>query len=363
MIRTRNWPTWIRRVGEAIREQAPLLGLTVLFLTVGFVVEGVTGLNDQTRNLRYLPSYDLFIRILPMPLPLAFLWGRLKVTDEHGVWLRGGPGWMAAWRRFQELYLNPRTVAAAVLAGFLVALNINLFGAWKMAIPKLHPFSWDARLAEADRMLHFGRQPWELLQLIVGHPSITNAIDFAYYGWLPLLVIVCAWQAWSPRRELRLRFFLTFILTWVLLGDVVATLFSSAGPCYYDRIVGLPNPYAGLMAYLTEVRTIYPISAPLGQELLWNLYSNAAQTPYTGISAMPSIHVAMPVLYALVGWRTWRPLGIAFGVYWLVILVGSVHLGWHYAVDGYVSTAMVVVIWFSVARAQAVQERRARQAA
>ena len=29
----------------------------------------------------------------------------------------------------------------------------------------------------------------------------------------------------------------------------------------------------------------------------------------------------------------------------VVILTGSVHLGWHYAVDGYVSAAAVLLLW------------------
>ena len=31
--------------------------------------------------------------------------------------------------------------------------------------------------------------------------------------------------------------------------------------------------------------------------------------------------------------------------YALVIWIGSIHLGWHYAVDGLVSIALTIVIW------------------
>ena len=337
---------WLSQIRAAVREQAPLLALTAVIVLGGFVAEAVTGLAGQMNHLWYRPSYVHFIRILAMPLPIAFLWGRLKVTDGDGVWLQGAPGWKAAWRRFLEVYLNPRVVSAAVLAGLMVAANINVFGAWKLAIPKLRPFDWDPRLAELDRLLHFGRHPWELLRPALENSLATNILDFSYYTWLPLVAIVCAWQAWSPRRELRLRFFLTFVAVWIVLGDIAAVAFSSAGPPYWDHVVGGVNPYRGLFDHLSAVAGQMPLGTPIVQNALWARYTSAVQTPYTGISAMPSIHVAMPVLYALVGWRTWKPLGVVFAAYGVLILVGSVHLGWHYAIDGYASILGVLVLWW-----------------
>ena len=37
---------------------------------------------------------------------------------------------------------------------------------------------------------------------------------------------------------------------------------------------------------------------------------------------------------------------MALIVYGAVILVGSVHLGWHYAVDGYAGIVMAMVAWW-----------------
>ncbi len=107
----------------------------------------------------------------------------------------------------------------------------------------------------------------------------------------------------------------------------MAVVFSSAGPPYWDHVVGGVNPYRGLFDHLSAVAAQMPLGTPIVQNALWARYTSAIQTPYTGISAMPSIHVAMPVLYALVGWRTWKPLGVAFAAYGVLILVGSVHLG------------------------------------
>lgn len=330
----------------ALRQHRLLLGLLALVIATGYAAQAVLRLPNVMRNLWFPPSYYYFIQVLPLPLPFAFLWLRLTAKDADGQWLTGRPGWALAWRRFRQHYLTPTRVAGALIAGLTVAVSINVFGAWKLSIPRIHPFDWDARLAAFDRALHGGHYPWELLQPLLGHPAITNALDITYFTWLPLLAVVCAWQAWSPRRDLRLRFFLSFVLVWILLGDVAATLLSSAGPCFYGRLVAGPNPFAALFAYHAQVGEIHRLGSPLVQDALWQHYIGATATPYTGISAMPSIHVSMPVLYTLLGWRISRRLGLAFAAYALVIWLGSIHLGWHYAVDGYASLIGVAAIWW-----------------
>jgi hypothetical protein len=61
---------------------------------------------------------------------------------------------------------------------------------------------------------------------------------------------------------------------------------------------------------------------------------------------MPSMHVGVAVLLAIFGWKRHRLLGLGFSAFALVIFLGSIHLGFHYAVDGYVAAIMVVVIWW-----------------
>jgi len=60
---------------------------------------------------------------------------------------------------------------------------------------------------------------------------------------------------------------------------------------------------------------------------------------------MPSLHVAIAVLQALLGWRLSRKLGLILTGYAVIVLLGSVHLAWHYAVDGYLSILLALIVW------------------
>jgi hypothetical protein len=131
----------------------------------------------------------------------------------------------------------------------------------------------------------------------------------------------------------------------MILGTVLAIALSSAGPCYYGLLTGDQSPYGPLMSYLQSVNAKTPLLAVEGQNVLWQLYLERRHVPFLSISAMPSVHVAVAVLFALVGWEANRVLGLVLTVYALVVLVASVHLGWHYAVDGYFAALATAVIW------------------
>ena len=120
------------------------------------------------------------------------------------------------------------------------------------------------------------------------------------------------------------------------------------GPVYYGRVVAGPDPYAPLLQYLAAVDARYGLYASELQRILWKGYVSPASAPfYEGISAMPSLHVALPVLFALLAWRTHRGLFWATTAFAVIIFIGSIHLGWHYALDGYVAALGAAVIWWA----------------
>src|SRR5690606_38422854 len=97
---------------------------------------------------------------------------------------------------------------------------------------------------------------------------------YLYSAWVPLVVIV--WVALNAARvpqALRMQYMLATVVTWLVVGLVLATLLSSAGPCYFDRVVpGAVSPFAGLEAYLASVSEIYPLSSSLFKEFLWSVH-------------------------------------------------------------------------------------------
>jgi membrane-associated phospholipid phosphatase len=90
-----------------------------------------------------------------------------------------------------------------------------------------------------------------------------------------------------------------------------------------------------------------PLLARVNQRGLWQSAETGQWTAFGGISAMPSLHVAVAVLLAIVAWNcSWR-IGLLATGYTVVIGIGSVVLGWHYAVDGYVGTALAACCWIA----------------
>lgn len=232
----------------------------------------------------------------------------------------------------------------AVLVVMMAAFLFN-----KMLIPDLVPFSWDPTFAEWDRLLFAGNHPWELLNPLLGYPLATRFFDMAYTIWIPLVFLFWV-GVLSPKvpAALRRQYWLATVVSWIVIGLVLATVFSSAGPCYFTQVApGVPSPYAGLDAYLASVDRVHGLMAVDMKQYLWAIYTDRLEAP-GGISAMPSMHNAQAALFAVLAFRLDRRLGYLFSAYAFVIFIGSILLGWHYAVDGIAGVVLALIIWKAV---------------
>lgn len=247
--------------------------------------------------------------------------------------------------------VTPKQVVGGGFLFFVFSTYFSAFQSVKAMIPAVKPFTYDVAFAEIDRVIHFGFYPHELLQPLLGYPIATFFIQFFYNIWFLLMLGILAWQMFDRRvPHLRMRFLVSFALVWFVVGSLGAIHLSSAGPVYFDRVTGLEGPYSDHMAWLWSVYDIAPLFTLDMQDLLWEHYSAADLASGTGISAMPSVHVSIATLLFLLSRHSGKWATVMFGVFLAGIMVGSVHLAWHYAIDGYLGAALVLVIWWLVGR-------------
>ena len=236
----------------------------------------------------------------------------------------------------------------------LFATLLSSFNAFKQLILPLAGFGFDPLFAEADRALFLGNDGWRVTHAIFASPAATVAIDRLYHGWfapVALGVVICAFLPASTWR-LRTQYLFSYMAVWILIGSVLAFLFGSAGPCFHSRLIGPSPEFDALLARLHEVEQITGsnLLALHNQGVLLHAHVGDKLALGGGISAMPSVHNALSVLFALATWRVNRALGLFFAFYAAAIWIGSIHLGWHYALDGLVAAALTYGIWVACGR-------------
>ncbi len=244
--------------------------------------------------------------------------------------------------------LERLALALPVLVAMPVTMSV--YSSLKRMIPDLVPYHHDELFWQWDRWLHFGHDPWVLLQPLLGVPAITSWISILYHQvWLGLMVLIWIWHAWrltAPR--LRLQFLITYLLVWIVLGNIAAVLLSSAGPPYFAQVTGLDSPFGPLFDYLESADETSGVWALSLQDTLWRSHASGGTEIGTGISAMPSVHVATTMVFALAAWRQGLLARLVFTAFAVVVVAGSVHLGWHYAIDAYASIAATWLLWRGV---------------
>ncbi|RST29703.1 hypothetical protein HMF7854_01825 [Sphingomonas ginkgonis] len=242
----------------------------------------------------------------------------------------------------------PRLTILA-LGLLLVSTCAGLFGAIKFGMPFAVGFWADQPIADFERLL-LGHDPAHLLKPVFD--DFVVPIEACYYSWLPLQLLLLYILFALPPSRFRAQAISAYFLGFTLLGTFVAYVLPSVGPIFYDRLTGVAR---------FDPEILVPTRTGYVADYLWDHYSARAMELGGGISAFPSLHVAIALWFVLVLRRT--ILVVPAFLYFAIICIGSVLLGWHYVSDGAASIVGMALIWrLSGQLAAALEPREIRPA-
>ncbi len=255
----------------------------------------------------------------------------------------------AIWRaRSVNLFVHRLAMAFIMLV--LCCVFMSAFSSMKTLLPAIvaasgqsHFFA-DPFFAAVDKALHFGTDPWGPAHALTQSFGLTDFASHAstIYGlwwalpafYLPAFMVLIG----EDGRKLR-HFLILYGFAWIVLGNLTAAAGLSAGPIYYDRVFGTER-FAELHTALVAggIETSW---LGLVQPVLWEAYTTHSQAVGSGISAFPSMHLAMATVTAVYLGTLSKWLGVVGWVFVAAIMFVSVWSGYHYAIDGYFSIAVI----------------------
>ena len=217
------------------------------------------------------------------------------------------------------------------LWSILLALNLMFFCTLKAQLGQIVSFSADPLLADIDKML-LGSDAWRLTEWF-NHERLSIIYHRGWFIWLAFVIFYLCKRPASSEKE---RLLISYVLMWSIFGPLVHLMLPAAGPVFYselgygDRFVALDQSARSLAV----------------KGYLWDGYVTKTFYPASGISAMPSLHLAT-MFWSLIAIRKsrWIIFGWLFTAY---IFLGSIAIGWHYAIDG-IAGGMGAVLCYWVA--------------
>lgn len=255
---------------------------------------------------------------------------------------------MALRRALSRRYMQPFATGLLIMAGMV--LFQGAFTSIKSALPLWQgDFPYDLAQADIDRAIHFGIDPWRYLVSLGSNEWLRWIVEWNYsQGWFIFCYGVLFLVAISARASaIRTRYFVTYMVAWVAIGNMFACIFLSAGPAFYGSVTGDASRFGEQLAFLAQGEAGQH-SARYLQIYLWDLHDSGTAGFGSGISAFPSMHVALVMLNALFVMEVDRKWGAVALGYVAFVLASSVYLAWHYAIDGYVAIILTVLIYLAV---------------
>lgn len=225
-----------------------------------------------------------------------------------------------------------KSILFSILFVYLIIFqtSFKLIFAWKLQTPN----SIDWLLYTFDRVFTGPSLWWWGNTLLPNYiwVKLIVFLDRFYmpyfaYQWFIVMYII------FHEQDNEKKYFITmFFLIWIF-GTTLGGLCQSGGPFFFS--------YAPWNLIQTKelllIHKITPLLSLQTQDYLWQSYLNKNEIFLAGgISAFPSLHIAMSVYVYLYAKTTRNILFIYFTMAGLALTwIGSILLGWHYLVDGF----------------------------
>lgn len=265
------------------------------------------------------------LTLLPYWMIAAGALGLAATLPTVARWMRAGEQRPLARVR-AAIRREWRGLLLGAFAMLLAGLNMVAFMWVKPLLGQWVAFSADPLLADLDRLLFLGTDPWLLLDRLNDIPGMAA---FYHRGWFALMILTLLVVIAAPPSRRRSALLASYFVLWSLFGPLVHLALPAAGPVFFDEL-GLGDRFAGLVPP--------PETAEIA-DYLWSLHAAGGFGPGAGISAMPSLHIATTFWLVMALWLLARRWAWPAAIAGLLIFALSVSLGWHYALDGIAGAA------------------------
>ena len=328
---------------RTVRAEASLAALT-LAIVVAFAALVLSDADVSAAAFARLAAAYAGVTLLIVGTAFLLLAGGAILAAGRASGWRASPveaaraAILAKWRQDRLLALAwPVSVFALLMPSF---------NAFKQRILPDAGFVYDAQLAALDRVL-LGGDPGIWLHRTIGSPTATAFFDSLYHGWFVPTTLGVAMVGLTAGTRTRAQYMLAYVGVWILLGAAAAYCLPAAGPAFF---AALADP-AGAAPFTSVADSL---AATSGGGLLTSLHNQQYLLAHLdrpelvvggGISAIPSVHNALAVLFALAAFRINRVCGVTMVGFALLIWIGSVYLNWHYAVDGLLGGVGALLLW------------------
>lgn len=326
---------------EALANHRYLLGLCFAYMAIVVAVSFYVGVD--AKRFAVIIAFFAIMPLFYLPVLMAVCFaGAVRECWSHKSW--------SALLRRSEQHWTVFMQSGEAKNGFAGLLAISplliFFCIIKSLFPVIAPFQMDAVFAGWDYALHAGYPHTYLIEWI-SELRLGFTLEQIYVAWFLFMFGTNFYCLFFDRNDMRRKQYLwSFTLCWIFSGTVMALLLYSVGPIFYHLVhPDAANPYADLMVWLSGGDAGYPPNTLAGSKILYAMAHDGLRPDINGPSAMPSQHVGIAWLLALYAFRIKPLYGVLMALYTLAILLASVALGWHYAVDGYAGIMVATFIW------------------